>query len=134
MEIWDVLSCYLIKLSKLLKLESVDYKDKLIEDIDPNTLLITCLRASDGKEDHTVTIYKNWIFDGNFSHALPLNQESLDICCSSDEKTCLYEFMLHTYMLPLFDQYIALFGKSIKMEKKHANKKQRKVMKRHSKK
>ena len=96
MKIWDVLNHYLINLSKLLKLESADYKDKSIEDIDPNKPLITCLCASDGKEDHTVTIYKKWIFDGNFNHALPLNQESLDICCSSDEKKCLYEFMLHT--------------------------------------
>ena len=115
-------------MSKLLKLESVDYNDKSIEDIDPNIPLITCVRASDGKEDHTVTIYKNWIFDGNFSHALPLNQESLDICCSSDEKKCSNIFMLHTYMLPLLEQYIALFGKRINKENKRAKEKMHKAV------
>ena len=31
---------------------------------------VTCVKSSDGKEDHTVAIYTGLIFDGNFSHAL----------------------------------------------------------------
>ena len=48
--------------------------------------VVTCLVGNDGQEDHTVTIYKEWIFDGNWSHALALNEESLNEICSSDKK------------------------------------------------
>lgn len=77
-----------------------------IADIDTSIPIITCLRASNGKEDHTVTIYNDWIFDGNFSNALPLNQKSLDICCSTNEENFTFEYMLHTYIMPLFPKYL----------------------------
>jgi hypothetical protein len=124
-DVWDDLNQYLVSMSYLLKVESVDYSQKTIKSIDPDIPIITCLRAVDGKEDHTVTIYKKWIFDGNFTYALRLNKESLDMCCSSDEEKGLYESMLHTYIFPHFKDYASLFDPSIKkaIKKKKKNKK-----------
>ena len=48
------------------------------------------LLGSDGKEDHCVVISQKWIFDSNFPNALPRTQESLDLCCSSDEHTSTF--------------------------------------------
>jgi hypothetical protein len=48
------------------------------------TMYHVVLRSDDGAQNHAVCIYKNWIFDGNFSNALPLSKESLDRCCDSN--------------------------------------------------
>ena len=40
------------------------------------------LHASDGDLSHTIIIVDKWIFDSNFSQALPLSKVSLDKCCS----------------------------------------------------
>jgi hypothetical protein len=56
-----------------------------------NELVVVSLRGSDAKEDHSVTIYNNWIFDSNFPFALPLCKESLDLCCSSEETHEVFE-------------------------------------------
>jgi hypothetical protein len=48
-------------------------------------LYLTRLRGSDGKDDHCVAIFDNWIFDSNFKFALPRTRESFDLCCSSDD-------------------------------------------------
>ena len=46
------------------------------------------IRLSDNEMNHTIYILDNWIFKSNFEKALPLSQESLDICASSsDQKT-----------------------------------------------
>ena len=48
-------------------------------------LYLARVLGSDGKEDHCVVItHQKWIFDSNFKVALPRNQESLDLCCSTD--------------------------------------------------
>jgi hypothetical protein len=117
-EIWDELNQFLVSLNKMLRLESVDYSVLPIESIDYDIPIITCQRASDGQEDHTVTIYKKWIFDGNFQYALPLSKTSLDICCSSDEQKCSYESMLHTYIFPYFKDYMESLGPNKRQAKK----------------
>ena len=48
------------------------------------------LVGSDGKTDHAVTVSDGWIFDGNFSHALPLTKENLDKCCSTENDPQTY--------------------------------------------
>ena len=50
-----------------------------------NSLMVALLRGSDYTEDHCVTIWGKWIFDSNFSNALPLTQASLNLCCSADD-------------------------------------------------
>ena len=50
-----------------------------------NQLAVASLRGSDGKEEHSVTIFDKWVFDSNFEYALPLSREALDLCCSSEE-------------------------------------------------
>lgn len=55
-------------------------------DVGDEDLVLVALRGSDWKEDHCVTLLGKWIFDSNFEKALPLCQESLDLCCSSDER------------------------------------------------
>jgi hypothetical protein len=39
--------------------------------------------SQDGGENHAICVVHNLIFDGNFSNALPLSQEYLDIACNS---------------------------------------------------
>ena len=48
-------------------------------------LYLARVLGSDGKEDHCVVITHKWIFDSNLKVALPRNQESLDLCCSTDD-------------------------------------------------
>ena len=48
-------------------------------------LYLARVLGSDGKEDHCVVITQKWIFDSNLKVALPRNQESLDLCCSTDD-------------------------------------------------
>ena len=112
-------------------LKSIEYKNNPLDIIDPDIPIITCLQSSDGSEDHTVSIYKNWIFDGNFTHALALLPETLDLCCSSDTKQCKFMSMLHTYSMPFFKQYI---DSQINLDAKIREKKKRnkqKGIKRH---
>ena len=47
----------------------------------PGCLIICQLQDSLGGVEHSVSIVNEWIFDGNFSRALPLNRSSLDMCC-----------------------------------------------------
>jgi hypothetical protein len=68
--------------------------------------IITCVRGSDFKENHSVVIYNNWIYDGNFKTALPLTKESLDECCSTDKKKCSFVAFVKTYILQHFDAYL----------------------------
>ena len=50
-----------------------------------NQLAVASLRGSDGKEEHSVTIFDKWVFDSNFDYALPLSKEALDLCCSAED-------------------------------------------------
>ena len=67
--------------------------------------IITCLVGSDGKRDHTVTIYKCLIFDNNFNNSLYLSQEALGLCCSKDNKPCLFVKFHLTYIFKSFENY-----------------------------
>jgi hypothetical protein len=49
----------------------------------PNILYHVVLRSIDGGETHAVAVVHNYIFDGNFTHAMPLTQLSLDKICDS---------------------------------------------------
>ena len=50
-------------------------------------ICIVGIRSSDGKTDHAICIAGGWIFDSNFERALPLTEESLNFCSSSDERS-----------------------------------------------
>src|SRR5688500_7996968 len=95
----------------MLKLKKVNYCQMNIDKIDPEIPIITCLRASNGKVNHTVTIYNIWIFDGNFDYALPLHQHSLDLCCSTDYENFTFEAMIQTFILEYFKQYLKAHAK-----------------------
>ena len=43
------------------------------------------MQAKDGSSTHAVSIFNNWIFDSNEKRAIPLCDEGLDVCCSTDE-------------------------------------------------
>ena len=42
------------------------------------------LRSADGKGDHAVALAGGMIFDANMTRAMPMTQENLDYCCSTD--------------------------------------------------
>ena len=89
---------------------------------------MTCVVDSKGQGDHCVTIYKDWIYDGNFSHALPLQKKSLDLCCSSDDLQLLFTQTKNCYRFPLFDMYLKT--RQNKDTKMHENQKRNKKNKR----
>lgn len=65
--------------------------------------------------DHTVTIYKGLIFDGNFPYALPLSDQSLNICCSSNEQKAHFVKFRNSYIFELFDKYLDIHDKGKKV-------------------
>ena len=87
--------------------------------------VLTCLKGSDGKEDHTVAIYNNLVFDGNFAFALPFNKDLLDLCCSGDGKQCSFVLFETLYCFHLFQTYL----KANNEGPPGVNKKKRKNMK-----
>ena len=58
------------------------------------------VQGSDGKEDHCVAVSDKWIFDTNYKNALPRSQESLDMCCSSDEEKSLFVMCINVEHFP----------------------------------
>jgi hypothetical protein len=48
--------------------------------LNPATLYHVVLRGIDGTANHCICVYNNFIFDGNYTHAWLLSQESLDEC------------------------------------------------------
>ena len=61
-------------------------KFNVLTDSQNYLLWLIGLHSSDGKTDHAICIVGKWIFDSNFEKALPLNDESLQICSSSKER------------------------------------------------
>ena len=49
----------------------------------PRILYHVVLMGSDGSENHCVSVFNNYIFDGNYTHAWILQQESLNECIDS---------------------------------------------------
>ena len=58
--------------------------------VDPKVLVMARLKGADGMEDHCIAVYNKWIFDSNFQRGLSLTNESLDLCCSSDQEQSRY--------------------------------------------
>ena len=58
--------------------------------VESGEMIMACLKGADGMEDHCIAVYNRWIFDSNFTQALSLTKESLDLCCSSDQVNSFY--------------------------------------------
>ena len=93
------LKCVNIKLSMGDFLQSNLYQNPVI----------TCVKGSDGKVDHTIAIFQGLIFDGNFTLAIPLSQNALDHCCSSDLAKCKFVGFLNSFYFPYFEKYVIEF-------------------------
>ena len=65
-------------------------------------LCIVGLRSSDGKTDHAICVVNDWIFDSNYEKALPLNEKSLNICCSSDDRNSTFVEITRGYVLQAY--------------------------------
>ena len=64
----------------------IKFKDDAFEVASSCVFLVMALHGSDGSTTHAVAIAGKWIFDSNLATALPLTKESLDFCCSTEEK------------------------------------------------
>jgi hypothetical protein len=71
----------------------------VIQESPKYVMCLVGLQSSDHKTDHAVSIAGKWIFDSNFEHALPLNQESLDLCCSSDSRKSTFVGVTRVFTL-----------------------------------
>ena len=61
------------------------------DDLDDSTILLAVLTASDGHRNHAITIHGGFIYDANEEVALPLNQEALDYCVSTEVQKSKFE-------------------------------------------
>jgi hypothetical protein len=62
-------------------------------DLDERTLLLGVLNASDGNCSHAVTVHGGFVYDANELVAIPLCQEALDYCTSTQtEKSSFVNF------------------------------------------
>ena len=85
---------------KLLKEE--DGHDQLIE-MSPYPTFIQ-LKYFLGGIHHCVTVFGKWIFDSNFTFALPPTKENLDYCCINDnekKEINFYKGVLKIIRIPL---------------------------------
>ena len=116
--IWQDFFEYLSRESHFLRMEKLVCDDDPIETFKRlDVPIVVCVIDSNGQEDHSVTIYKNWIFDANFSHALPLQKKSLDYCCSSDTQELSFTGVSKAYVFPAFDKYLDNLSIEKKAEK-----------------
>jgi hypothetical protein len=84
-------------------------------DLDERTLSLRVLNASDGNCSHAVTVHGRFVYDANELVAIPLCQEALDYCTSTQtEKSSFVNFR----RIALF--YYSLF---VETEDKILNKK-----------
>ncbi|HEY9301930.1 MAG TPA: hypothetical protein VIQ31_37305, partial [Phormidium sp.] len=119
--IWQDFYQYLGRHSYFLRMEKLVCDDDPIETFGRLKVpIVICVVDSNGQEDHSVTIYKNWIFDANFSHALPLQKKSLDYCCSSDTQQLTFMGVSKAYIFPAFDKYLSEMNIENKAEKERA--------------
>ena len=51
--------------------------------------MLCILKAEDMSRDHIVAITKGWIFDGDLTYALSLNDINLTWCCSQGNSNCI---------------------------------------------
>ena len=119
---------FLVTLSGLLKHKNlVQLEISQLSSDFYNQAVVTCIKGSDGKEDHTIAIYSGWIFDGTFTHALPLSRESLDHCCLSDDVACHFVSFVNPFVLPYFEEYVKKHNQGSKQShsKKVSKKKKR---------
>ena len=78
------------KKHKALSVKREDFHTYDLFTIQQNELVMACLKGADGMEDHCIAVYDRWIFYSNFSKALTLTTELLDLCCSSTEENSRY--------------------------------------------
>ena len=98
----------LLELSTRLKCTNVKITLQDLQGRFFHTPVVTCVKGDDTKSDHTIVVYKGYIFDGNFSHALPLSQTALDHCCSSREKSCKFVCFLNSFYLQFYENYMKI--------------------------
>jgi hypothetical protein len=81
------------------KLKSGVSKWNIINDSKQYVMCLVGLYSSDSKTDNAVSIVGDWIFASNFEYALPLCKDSLDLCCSLDQKKTTFVGVARVCML-----------------------------------
>ena len=93
---------YLLKKSKYLNFKKLKRIKWNILENEEKDLVIVALKSTNGKEDHCVTLVGKWIFDSNFLNALPLCQDALDLCCSSDTVPDTFHSVVEARLFPSY--------------------------------
>ena len=65
--------------------------DVLAQSFDTGLFCLMQICGNDYDNNHTIMICDGWIFDSNHERAIPLCQEGLNLCISSNNKYGIYE-------------------------------------------
>ena len=79
------------------KIQQVHEFDLLTADLS-NTLALVILKASDGANNHAITVHDNVIFDGNECTGLPLCQDNLNYLCSTKTRHANFTGVMAGYL------------------------------------
>jgi hypothetical protein len=117
-QIWSYFNDFLKMLSPLLSSEKVSLEIESLHEEYYYLPVVTYLKGLDGKDDHTVTIYKGLIFDGNFTNALHISKNSLNACCSSNDQKATFVEFKDSYVFEVYGKYLNEYDNGDKMDKK----------------
>ena len=117
LKVWGMFNEFINKLSPNLHTKKIELNYHDLEDNYYNLAVLTCLIDNQGKEDHTVAIYKSWIYDGNFMNALKLSNAALDLCLL-DNKNYSFVGFFKTYLFVYFQNYLKDHDLGNKAERK----------------
>ena len=121
-DVWDEVNEYLLSLSPLLSSRWIKLKyEDLFRQYHYNPL-ITNVKGSDGKKDHSIGIYQGMIFDSNVECPMKLSLEALSLCCSDGYKKFDFVCFHHTFKFTKFDDYVNKFGQEDKVQMKKSKK------------
>ena len=88
--------------------------------------MLVTLGGSNGKEDHCVTLCGKWRCDFIYEYALPLCQEALDLCCSTDDMEAKFAKVVDARICTYLNVIDKLAEVAKKVSEKNKKKRQKK--------
>ena len=114
--LWKELNAYLLSMSPLLYNKGIKLK---FEDLSRNYYynpLITNVKGSDGKKDHSIGIYNGMIFDSNVEYPMKFSLDALSLCCSDGNKKFEFVGFHQTHQFTKYEDYVSKYSQGDKVQ------------------